>query len=685
MKEYTIGSYVSNGWQITEEIGSGANGTVYKIEKSVGSVKTVSALKVIRIPQSQSAIKAAYSEGMDEVSITAYFQGFVDEILKEVALMDKLKNHPNIVGYQDSEIIKHKDGIGWDILIRMELLTPLDTYLLKHPMDEREAIQMGLDLTSALSYCHKEGVIHRDIKPANIFVTETGIFKLGDFGIARTIEKTTGGLSKKGTESYMAPEVYLVRPYGKSVDQYSLGMVLYSCMNNNRLPFLPPYPEAIKFSQREEATARRMRGDELPKPVNASEGFSNVILRACNYDPKNRYSSVDEFHEALNVLVPKEVEKTPPPFTKKKKFDFKQIPKKAWYAGVGIICIVALIMTLGNDSLVNDDESTNTETTVEEQSATEETLKTDEEYEKEFEKIIVPFLEKMCYVNGDNWETASMEEIGKSLEGDFTFQDENYDDSDTYTYDSYSGTNSDFHTFTATDINYDSSIRCDEIDKDTWKLREADETAQLGDKVEIDYLAKENGKALEGEKGSEIIIGSGSYPDEFENQLVGVKTGDTKEITATYPDDYNYDVYAGKTITFEVTVVNIYASVPRDGNYEMYSVDWEILDEESKTLMVNEYFPDAGFKLRDSQDDVLAAIGITPDMLNWLKEKGEDGHSWFNEDFWSVTYDDDYVGGDTKLSLYYVPDYEDNDDAKSIYLIFRKEDNALQRVSFDFR
>ena len=71
---------------------------------------------------------------------------------------------------------------------------------------------MGRELTSALIFCQKKGLIHRDIKPENIFVSEAGQFKLGDFGVARTVEKTTGGLSRKGTEKYMAPEVYLGKP-----------------------------------------------------------------------------------------------------------------------------------------------------------------------------------------------------------------------------------------------------------------------------------------------------------------------------------------------------------------------------------------------------------------------------------------------------------------------------------------
>lgn len=426
MKEYTIGTTLNNGWIITEEIGSGAAGTVYKIEKNIVSVKTVSALKVIRIPSSQAAVKQAYSEGMNDASVTAYFQGFVDEILKEVKLMDEFRDHPNIVGYQDSEIIKHEDGIGWDILIRMELLTPLDTYLLTHNMNEKEVIHMGLDLTNALNHCHKKGVIHRDIKPANIFRTEKGVFKLGDFGIAKTVEKTTGGLSKKGTESYMAPEVYLLHPYGKAADQYSLGLVLYSCMNQNRLPFLPPYPQPITFSQREEALAKRMQGETLPKPSQASEEFSKVILKACNYDPQQRYSDVKRFHNALNALIPKKAEETPPPVPKVKKSKNRKIPVAAI---VGVVCVFAVMgLFIAASNLFPQNgkiESTYTSNT-------------DVHYQNQFNSILEPLFEDMCYVNGVNWKESSLEQIGSSLEGDYKFKGDDGKYSDSYTYQSSS-------------------------------------------------------------------------------------------------------------------------------------------------------------------------------------------------------------------------------------------------------
>ena len=132
--------------------------------------------------------------------------------------MVSLKDHPNIVAYEDHCVLSHGDGVGWDILIKMELLTPLADWQSGHPLDEETVIRLGCEISSALAYAMDSGLVHRDVKLENIFVDHMGRFKLGDFGIARTIEKTTGGLSKKGTESYMAPEVYLGKNYNEQID-----------------------------------------------------------------------------------------------------------------------------------------------------------------------------------------------------------------------------------------------------------------------------------------------------------------------------------------------------------------------------------------------------------------------------------------------------------------------------------
>ena len=69
-------------------------------------------------------------------------------------------------------------------------------------------------------------------------ISRFGEFKLGDFGIARELDRNVNGLSKKGTFSYMAPEMYRGEDYDQRVDIYSLGIVLYRLRNHNRLPFI---------------------------------------------------------------------------------------------------------------------------------------------------------------------------------------------------------------------------------------------------------------------------------------------------------------------------------------------------------------------------------------------------------------------------------------------------------------
>ena len=290
-------------WHIVRELGEGSFGKVFEIERRDFGGTYKAALKAITIPQSQSEVKDILASGMDEQSVTSYFRGFVEEMIAEFVLMSKLKGHSNIVSYEDHDVIQHAEGIGWDIFIRMELLTPLLDYTRKSDLSRSDVIKLGIDICKALEVCRKNNIIHRDIKPQNIFISDLGDFKLGDFGIARTVEKTMGGLSKKGTYHYMAPEVFKSEPYGASVDIYSLGIVLYRFMNNNRLPFFPPFPSPIKFSDSDAALARRMKGETIPAPANADEALSQVILKACAYSPKDRYLSPSDMRRDLEVLL----------------------------------------------------------------------------------------------------------------------------------------------------------------------------------------------------------------------------------------------------------------------------------------------------------------------------------------------------------------------------------------------
>ena len=300
---YRPGAQVLGDWNIVSCLGEGSYGKVFEIERSEFGQTYRAALKVITVPQSSAEVRSVISEGMSVSQAEAYFHGIVEELMHEFSIMFKLKGTANVVSCEDLRVLEHPDGIGWDILIRMELLHPLLPYVYQHPMARRDIIKLGIDICKALELCQRYNIIHRDIKPENIFISDNGDYKLGDFGIARTIERTTSGLSKKGTYSYMAPEVYAGREYGFSVDTYSLGLVLYRMLNKNRGPFLPQPPEAITFSSREQALARRMSSEPLPRPFYGEGRLGEIVLKACAFDPKDRYSSPQQLRQELEAIL----------------------------------------------------------------------------------------------------------------------------------------------------------------------------------------------------------------------------------------------------------------------------------------------------------------------------------------------------------------------------------------------
>lgn len=301
-EKYQIGSKIMNNWTLTKKIGEGSYGKVYRIEREEFGQVYEAALKIITIPQSSGDVEAAYSEGLTDESVTEYFRSFVEDIVAEFALMSQLKGNSNIVSYEDHMVVPHEDGVGWDILIRMELLTPLISYAQEHPLTEEDVLRMGKGLTQALELCRRKGIIHRDIKPENIFVTADGEFKLGDFGVARAVEKTVSAMSRKGTYSYMAPEVYKGEEYGYQADLYSLGLVLYRYLNDNRTPFMPPYPAPIQYSDREKALNARISGQPVPAPAHGSDGLKAVVLKACAYRPEDRYEDAAQMGAALHSI-----------------------------------------------------------------------------------------------------------------------------------------------------------------------------------------------------------------------------------------------------------------------------------------------------------------------------------------------------------------------------------------------
>lgn len=290
-------------WYITKLIGEGSYGSVFEIEKSELGHSYKAALKAISVPPSQNDAEDMKMDGLDDEGVTTYYTEVAQNMMNEFTIMSEMKGESNIVSIEDVSTFRKKEGIGWDIFVRMELLSPVETWFKQNAPDQSEILRMGIDICRALELCEENHIIHRDIKPANIFMSKAGHYKLGDFGVSRMVEGTSAASTRVGTLSYMAPEVYLGQRYDHTVDIYSMGLVLYRYLNHGRLPFLPDYPAQIRPSDREIARFRLFRGDPLPMPAGIGDALSDILVKACAFNPEDRYQSARDMGKDLLMVL----------------------------------------------------------------------------------------------------------------------------------------------------------------------------------------------------------------------------------------------------------------------------------------------------------------------------------------------------------------------------------------------
>lgn len=296
-------------WYLDDIIGEGSSGTVYKITDNAGND---CALKVIPITLDDGTNTLATKE-LDPAFVEAYLEEMTNEILSEVNVMQKLRHNAGIVSYHEYDIIKTPDSSARFLLIKMDLLKPLNKVLRMRDLEfsKKEVAAMGADLLASLSECRKHNIIHRDIKPSNIFVTEDNRYLLGDFGSARLLEKTMMA-SHKGTLAYMAPEIAAGQTFNSTVDIYSLGIMMYQLLNNRRLPLLN---DAFQFADIESAIEKRLSGISLPCPENADRELGKIVCKMCAYSPKDRYTSPEKCLKDLKSYLA--TGKTGSPFKQK--------------------------------------------------------------------------------------------------------------------------------------------------------------------------------------------------------------------------------------------------------------------------------------------------------------------------------------------------------------------------------
>lgn len=396
-------------YYVEAKVAEGRNSKVFKVSRTQEGITSYMCLKTVRFPRNNDEISKAIDSGR-YMNVDEYLCTLEQEVNLNMEKMLQLKENGNIVRFEDYGIIR--ENSCFYVVMLMELLTPLSDYLKADKIKPKEVIKIGWDLCNALEGFRHEGIMHHNIKPDNIYVDDRGNYKLGDFGISDIGER------KYEAGAYSAPELLSGNQEDSASDVYSLGVVLYKLLNNNRVPFLPPFPAPISLSDREQATVKRLRGDLFPRPANADYNLAKIIFKATAFNPVDRYDAPflmrRDFEKYLQALaaapvvepastavkthhVGTQAPRAPRPdgaqsVTAADKNDFAEAftdddteeentPDKKWYFIIGALVIVlALVVGLviksvsgGNEDITTTEIITTTEETTTEVTSTEET------------------------------------------------------------------------------------------------------------------------------------------------------------------------------------------------------------------------------------------------------------------------------------------------------------------------
>ena len=216
-------------------------------------------------------------------------------------------NNPNIVNIYDSgeEVVATETGqtehLPYLVMEYVKGQTLRDILKVNGALSQRDAEQVMMGVLNALEYSHRMGIIHRDIKPGNIMISEQGVVKVMDFGIARALDDSAATMTQSqgvvGTAQYLSPE----QARGESVDMrsdlYSAGCVLYE-MLTGRPPFTGDSAVAIAYQHVSEvATPPSSVVPGLPKM------WDSICAKALAKDRQNRYATASEFKNDLLTFM----------------------------------------------------------------------------------------------------------------------------------------------------------------------------------------------------------------------------------------------------------------------------------------------------------------------------------------------------------------------------------------------
>lgn len=269
-----IGKRISGRYKILKMIGGGGMANVYLAHDMILDREV--AVKMLRLDfaNDEEFIRRFHREAQSATSLT----------------------HPNIVSIYD---VGEEDSLYYIVMEYVNGQT-LKQYINQHSsLRVEKALDIMMQLTSAISHAHQNHIIHRDIKPHNILIDPNGSVKITDFGIAMALSATsiTQTNSVLGSVHYLSPEQARGGMANRKSDIYSLGIVMFEILTG-RLPFSgeSAVSIALKHLQSETPSVRRWNST-IPQSV------ENIVLKATAKDPFHRYNSVDEMEEDLRTAL----------------------------------------------------------------------------------------------------------------------------------------------------------------------------------------------------------------------------------------------------------------------------------------------------------------------------------------------------------------------------------------------
>lgn len=298
MSDLKLISPLLDGLQVEKETAAHNGRKSYILRRDSSDDRLI--LKVLSIPSSDSKVRAMILSGAyaDEAAVHEYYAKVVEDVKAELETGKKLAEGGCFAGALDYQVEPKESGVGFDVYILRPFHIPLDELLSHGAITNLRAVNLGIDLCDSVSACRDAGYIFGNIKPENVFLTKSGRFMLGDLGLISLEDLEYACLPEEYLGAYAAPELSdITSAPNRTMDIYSLGMVLYKVYNGNHDPF------EDENTGEGMADKLRMTGKPLPTPIYADYELAGIILKACAFNPEDRYQSPEELRQAITLYM----------------------------------------------------------------------------------------------------------------------------------------------------------------------------------------------------------------------------------------------------------------------------------------------------------------------------------------------------------------------------------------------